>query len=563
MRSTPCLGFTFILTAMAAWIPPSSLSAEPDAGPRAAEKAARVDDRAPLPSGDAAKVSLARVRDVFKDNYATAKSAEDKVALARQLLDESRNTADMTDRWSLLNEAIRLATEAGNLSAASAGMSELVAAFRVNSGPSRLDMLSALAPKASPQVADAVASQAMELAASFNEQHDDAMVSKSLALATGMAKKAQNKELAVEIQQFQSRIREEKKAEKELAGLLEKLKQNPDDPEVCTDAGTFLCLRTGDWEQGLLLLRKSADKSLVELAVAESRMGETPAKIIAAADGWADWGKDQKSWRRTGAETHAHELYARVVDSLNGLERTRIQKRMAALSDGGAAAKIRSKIGPRTIPGLVLWLDALETDSLAPADAKVARWKDLSGMGNDAVQPDESKRPARRPRSVEFDGNTFLVVPRPLNFTEMTIAVVYKANKQTADSALASTRTKGDSGWSLDHQGGNLYFRVFGDPADVDVNKSFNSPEVSRMFVASVGGDGEVTLDNGGPERATGSKRVPMSPSPTPLHVGAKTGDSGGTNLHGEMVRFIMYSRRLSAAEQAMLVDWLRKSGMP
>jgi hypothetical protein len=212
---------------------------------------------------------------------------------------------------------------------------------------------------------------------------------------------------------------------------------------------------------------------------------------------------------------------------------------------------------------LVLWLDALEADSLAPADAKVARWKDLSGMGNDAVQPDESKRPARRPRSVEFDGNTFLVVPRPLNLTEMTIAVAYKANKQTADSALASTRTKGDSGWSLDHQAGSLYFRVFGDPADTDINKPFNAPEGSRMFVASVGGDGEVTLDNGGPDRATGSKRVPLSPSPTPLHLGAKTGDSGGTNLHGEVIRFIMYSRRLSAAEQATLAEWLRKSGMP
>lgn len=563
MRSARYLNSSFILTAMAVWLPPSSLAAEPDARPRAAEKAARVDDRAPLPSGDVAKVSLARVRDVFKDNYATAKSAEDKVALARQLLDESRNTADMTDRWSLLNEAIRLATEAGNLNAASAGMSELVATFRVNSGPARLDMLSALAPKSTPQVADTIASQAMELATSFDEQHDDAMVGKSLALATGMAKKAQNKELATEIQQFQVRIREEKKAEKELAGLLEKLKENPDDPEVCTDAGAFLCLRKGDWEQGLPLLRKSADKSLVELAVAESRMGETPAKIIATADGWADWGKDQKSWRRMGAETHAHELYARVVDSLNGLERTRVQKRMAALSDGGAAAKIRSKTGPRTIPGLVLWLDALETDSLAPAEAKVARWKDLSGMGNDAVQPDEAMRPARRPRSVEFDGNTFLVVPRPLNFTEMTIAVVYKATKQTADSALASTRTKSDSGWLLDHQGGELWFRVFGNGVDAQANKSFATPEGVRVLIASVGVDGETTLGTGGPDQAIGPQRVALSPSPTVLHVGAKTGDSGGTNLHGEVIRFIMYSRRLSAAEQAMLVEWLRKSGMP
>jgi len=84
-------------------------------------------------------------------------------------------------------------------------------------------------------------------------------------------------------------------------------------------------------------------------------------------------------------------------------------------------------VQPKLIPGLRLWLDANDSTSLydsvsggsnVSADSAVARWEDVSGENNHAIQNDSNKRPLRKVSSrnskdtILFDGsNDCFIVP--------------------------------------------------------------------------------------------------------------------------------------------------------
>ena len=51
-----------------------------------------------------------------------------------------------------------------------------------------------------------------------------------------------------------------------------------------------------------------------------------------------------------------------------------------------------------------------------------------------------------------------------------------------------------------------------------------------------------------------------MAKSTVPLTIGAKTGDAGGGNFQGEIVRLVIHSRVLSALEVTALTAWSLKS---
>jgi hypothetical protein len=90
-------------------------------------------------------------------------------------------------------------------------------------------------------------------------------------------------------------------------------------------------------------------------------------------------------------------------------------------------SSVSFNVQPKLIPGLRLWLDANNSTSLydsvsggsnVSADSSVARWEDVSGENNHAIQNDSSKRPLRKVSSrnskdtILFDGsNDCFVVP--------------------------------------------------------------------------------------------------------------------------------------------------------
>jgi hypothetical protein len=107
-------------------------------------------------------------------------------------------------------------------------------------------------------------------------------------------------------------------------------------------------------------------------------------------------------------------------------------------------------VQPKLVPGLRLWLDANDSTSLydsvsggsnVVADSSIARWEDVSGENNHAIQNDSDKRPLRKVSSrnskdtVLFDGsNDCFVVPNFWLQSHFSVFIV--------QTSLASSGTK-------------------------------------------------------------------------------------------------------------------------
>ena len=103
-------------------------------------------------------------------------------------------------------------------------------------------------------------------------------------------------------------------------------------------------------------------------------------------------------------------------------------------------SSVSFNVQPKLVPGLRLWLDANDSTSLydsvsggsnVAADSSIARWEDVSGENNHAIQNDSDKRPLRKVSSrnskdtILFDGsNDCFTVPNIWLPAHCTIFIV-------------------------------------------------------------------------------------------------------------------------------------------
>ena len=580
MNSKPCSCSTFrglyavlaaaasVFSNYAAICVPAAAAALPE--PVEASSQSPDDGRAPVPPAEAQRQAVTKIREIFAQEYAAAKTADEKRNLARSLIDEAGRSKDPVDRWSLFAEGMRTAAAAGDVGLTLEATDAIVAGYQVNPGVARLNALLALADKAPPQAAETVSQKLLELVTS-NQVTESNHRSAAVAEAMETARKSKNKQLITLATQAQAQLKREESAAKELERVNAKLRESPDDPDACLEAGVLLCFTQGDWDRGLPLLARGSDASLAALARAESRRVDEAPKIVALADNWLAWAARQKGDKKAAATSRARVLLMAAVDKLEGLDRTGVQKRLAALEDTTPGPAGRSKDSPRNVPGLVLWLEAGDAASFSkppkgvpqPGGDRVEAWKDLSGQGNHALQPDVTKQPQRLDGAVVFNGDQFLTLQGPLPGTAVTILAVYRSSKATADSTLLSTRTASTSGWMIDHQAGSVWFRAFAEGGMGQAAVTPPAVDGLRVVLARLNESGNAAIQVAGVPPASSDKKLDLKPGGMALAVGGKTGDAGGSHFRGELLRVLVFSRALSDNEVASLLAWSGKSGGP
>lgn len=292
------------------------------------------------PSASAVKEAAAKVREVFRQEFANATSPEASVNLARMLLAQVANTPASSERWALCVEAMRLAADAGDIEATFEAIAESERHFAIDADAFKLDALAKLSLKAPPQAIDELARESLAIAKRADDIGKLQIAAKSLSLAAGFARKAKNPALLGEVSNFQKLAREREKEAKEMEGIKAKLATDPDDPEICLTAGKYFCFKANEWESGLPLLAKGSDSTLKRLARAESQAPASAAALTKIADEWWTWGERQKGGTKSAALSHAADLYSTVITQTSGLERARLEKRVReAQSDTSASKK--------------------------------------------------------------------------------------------------------------------------------------------------------------------------------------------------------------------------------
>lgn len=286
------------------------------------------DRRLPVPSASASRQALADVKDIFREEYAKATTPQTKASLARQLLGQADKTPAAHEQWMLYSEAMRLASDAGDVDLSFDAIARASESFAVNAEELRLDAVSKLAAKAAPQAIDGLARAALEIAKKASDSGQASVTAKSLSVASALARKAKNRTLMVEVTKIQQSTRDQEKESREKAGIEAKLAADPGNPEMCLEAGKYFCFKAGDWARGLPLLAKGSDTDLARLAVAEMNVGKTVEAVVSLADAWWDWADHERGSAKSSGMVRAADHYERIVAKTAGLDRVRLEKRI-------------------------------------------------------------------------------------------------------------------------------------------------------------------------------------------------------------------------------------------
>ena len=192
------------------------------------------------------------VRDIYKEEWAKAKTAAEKQALAKKLVEESRKPQnDAVGRYALLQAAHQLALAAGDATMAFETAEETSRLYEVDALDMKLAAVGKMlkAAKTAEQRA-AVVKQAcavLEEAAGKDKFELVRQLGQQLAVE---ARKTRDSELIKSVAAVNKRIKEQAAAFQQFQEAQDTLKSQPEDAAANLAVGKYLCLTKGAMEAG-------------------------------------------------------------------------------------------------------------------------------------------------------------------------------------------------------------------------------------------------------------------------------------------------------------------------
>jgi hypothetical protein len=283
--------------------------------------------RISLPDDATAEAALKVVSEVYKSEYEIAKSSDQKLALAKKILQTATETkSDPVGRYVALRVAKDIATKEGNLEVAFAAIDRLAAEYEVDQISLRAAAITDGAKIPRSQSELEIFCQKVGLVIEQCVQADRYDLARTLGeVALSSSRKSKNAELTRSVV---IRNKEVVQIEHEFVSIrapLKALDENPTDPEANTKVGAFRCFIKGDWAVGTTFLALGDDESFKALAAAE--LSETP-NAMTLGDDWWELADDSEGITERQVKLHAVEWYRKALPVLDGLARAKVESRI-------------------------------------------------------------------------------------------------------------------------------------------------------------------------------------------------------------------------------------------
>ena len=291
------------------------------------------------PGGDERKAAEKKIRGVFQQDLAGARTPERRLELTERILEAGVDTTDNSAiRYTLLELAAECATAIGNLRIAVRAIDEIDKGFDVDPLAMKADVLAQLLGSDRPagQV-PAVLKESLRTATSLIDEalaHDRyTMAQRFVDLASTAARKQKNPILGRTLAIRNREIRRLKGQHAVFEEAQEVLKKDPADADANLAAGKWLCLGKGNWQDGLSLLARGADMALAELAKRDLANTEELDERVALGDAWWDLFEKERRAERLGFQQRAVYWYRLALPQSAGLKETRIKNRLRGVHD--------------------------------------------------------------------------------------------------------------------------------------------------------------------------------------------------------------------------------------
>lgn len=292
--------------------------------------------RIPVPDKAAVTAKEKEIRDIFADEYKSQKP-EVKASLATKLYQSSiESKGDSVMRYVLLNEARANAILGGEIKLAVEICNALVKDFELDDGPEKFLLFSKMlaGPGRPMQYILSVIVEVKSCVDSLQaeDNYEEALRLSNMALAA-----ARTVRDAANITDLSQRIRElslSKQAYQKAKLAKQTLEKDPTDPAANETWGMYVCFMKGDFNQGMPYLARG-ESAIAKTAAREISLNKAKwQEILVLADDWWEFSEKspQDQLRTANMKIIAERRYLEIFDKLTGIDKVRVEKRLAELS---------------------------------------------------------------------------------------------------------------------------------------------------------------------------------------------------------------------------------------
>lgn len=288
------------------------------------------------------------IREIFQEDIEAARSPEAAAKLASTLLQQGKDRAnDAAHRFELLRLARDLAARAGNAGLALAAVEELAREFDVNAFRSKADTLAALVENIdAPEPSKALVDLILPLIGEALEADNYEAAAQLGKVADAAARKSRELALVTAVQKRNNEVRAVQKGFARMQGFLDRLKDDPKDPQANLELGRYYALLKGKWDKGLPHLALGGDPDLRAMAARDLKRPAEPAGQLALADGWWELAASAKEPDQLRLQARAKHWYEKAVLNLSGLNRTKALRRIDQVTARLTGSTTEGPAGP-------------------------------------------------------------------------------------------------------------------------------------------------------------------------------------------------------------------------
>lgn len=284
---------------------------------------------APLPSEAAQQASAKRIADVYKSDYATAKSPQQKVDLAKKLFKDALATkGDAGGQLAMLQASLDLAAQEGDLGTAWQAIDRMAERWQIDAIQRKLATAeTSLKAARSKQARLAVIPFLSRLSSAALAADNLATAKRAVTLASQTATDNKEFKTARIFLQQTAAIAQDEQTFAKVTAALATLEKSPIDREANRTVGEWYCWKKQDWKQGLNYLALGSDPTLAKLARQELEVPRGGEAQLALADGWWAAAEALEEKQRPPLAARARHWY-RQAPGLSGLAEARVRQRL-------------------------------------------------------------------------------------------------------------------------------------------------------------------------------------------------------------------------------------------
>ena len=289
--------------------------------------------RLAVPPVDSIAAAQRLAKELFAEDYAAAKTAEGKRALAAKLLSVAKDTRDdVAARFVLLEESTSAAVGGGDFDLAFEAIDELETRFQLEGLDRRVGVLTVVARNVNKDDADRFVELTLDVVGALADRDLYAEANRLLKLVASRAKRDKNVDLVAKIGRREKEITAFGARFEGARAAREVLEKMPDDAKANRIYGEYLCLVKDDWAAGCHHLARGDRPELKAAAEADlAGPAETDAQV-ALGDAWWSLADKYEETEREQVRRRAAFWYDQCLAGLSGLSKVRIEKRVAEVA---------------------------------------------------------------------------------------------------------------------------------------------------------------------------------------------------------------------------------------